>query len=352
MPVSVAFDWDSDARASYLTNIGHSPVGIDVRDLLRLLLVGWSPGPVDLLVADPPCTPWSHAGKRRGELDERDMLGPTVEIIRLIRPTAALVANIPGLDNSTNWPVVQRTIGSLAPAYEIDFRRFDAADFGVPQHRQRPFWFCRRRGTTPLAWPTRTHGSPDESHREVLVGAKLRPWVTCREALGHLPPDQIGSPIRLRWRGVNEERPTGKRPRASDLDSPAGVVTTRENQGDGAVIRLDGPNHRPSNADAPARTVTRNTHGDGALIVVPHHGKSFLSSPNAVKLSEKAAAILQGFPASWVFVGKTKKARWSQIGQAMPAPLAEAVGRQILAWFANSSVPVPPPKPAKKARKK
>jgi DNA (cytosine-5)-methyltransferase 1 len=48
-----------------------------------------------------------------------------------------------------------------------------------------------------------------------------------------------------------------------------------------------------------------------------------------VRLSETAAAILQGFPDGWKFCGKTKSARWSQIGQAMPPPLAEAVARSI-----------------------
>lgn len=52
--------------------------------------------------------------------------------------------------------------------------------------------------------------------------------------------------------------------------------------------------------------------------------------PNAITLSERAGAILQGFPERWVFAGKTKRSRWSMIGQAMPPPLAEAVGRSIL----------------------
>ena len=63
-----------------------------------------------------------------------------------------------------------------------------------------------------------------------------------------------------------------------------------------------------------------------------HHDPSFMSRPDAIILSERAAAILQGFPddGSWVFCGKTKKARWSQIGQAMPPPFAEAVARSVV----------------------
>jgi site-specific DNA-cytosine methylase len=63
-----------------------------------------------------------------------------------------------------------------------------------------------------------------------------------------------------------------------------------------------------------------------------HHPESgsILSMPNAVILSELAATILQGFPEDWCFSGKTKKARWSQLGQAMPPPLAEAVARAVV----------------------
>jgi site-specific DNA-cytosine methylase len=60
--------------------------------------------------------------------------------------------------------------------------------------------------------------------------------------------------------------------------------------------------------------------------------------PNAVKLSELAGTILQGFPENWVFAGKTKRSRWSQIGQAMPPPMAEAVGRSIAAALRKTAV--------------
>jgi DNA (cytosine-5)-methyltransferase 1 len=418
----MAVDFDADACDSYERNLGHRPIQLDVRDLLRMAEASCRFGPIDLLVADPPCTPWSHAGKRLGTDDERDMLVDTVALIRALRPQAWLIANVPGLDDGPNWPIVQATIGSLARDYYcIDFARLDAADYGVPQHRVRPFWFGHSCAHRCIDWPARTHGSPKECHNESLPGmAALRPWVTCREALSHLSAEELGSPVRLRWRGCKgkqiasvPDRPArvvgtstlsdgnvlahpteavrdrraarhpGRKARASHLDEPAGVVTCKDHGGDGCIV-FDGPDHRPSRADAPARTLTRNTYGDGALLVnerhpinrpdepsftvttkgdgrgaqgacvvewpwdrpatvvhggdrlAPpgHHEKSFLSDnrghgPNAVKISEKAAAILQGFPEGWTFAGATKRARWAQIGMAMPPPLAEAVGRSI-----------------------
>jgi site-specific DNA-cytosine methylase len=38
---------------------------------------------------------------------------------------------------------------------------------------------------------------------------------------------------------------------------------------------------------------------------------------------------LQGFPPGWRFEGKTKAARWAQIGMAMPPALAAVVARAV-----------------------
>lgn len=288
------FDLDPDACASYATNLGHAPIQIDVRDLLRMARAGWSPGPIELLVADPPCTPWSRAGKRKGLEDERDLLAETCELISILRPRAYLIANVPGLDDGTHLSVVQRLIGGLwTHGYCVaDFARLDAADFGVPQHRHRPFWFGHRGGEC-LTWPARTHGASEG--RQTCLIEPLRPWVTCREALGHLPLKDLGRPVRLRWKAYDAAR----------------------------------GGHRPSDAASPARTLTRNTNGDGALLLSSEQR----SHPNAVLLSERAKAILQGFPEGWHFSGQTKGSRHAQIGMAMPPPLGEAVARRIARWL-------------------
>lgn len=405
--VTTAIDFDENACASYEKNLGERPIRMDVRDLLRL---AWAPtARIDLFVADPPCTPWSRAGKRKGLEDQHDMLLETVALVRHLKPRAFLITNVPGLDDGPNWPIVQRTIGSLSKlGYCIDFARLDAADYGVPQHRFRPFWYGHLHAELPcVQWPARTHGSPQECRNTTIAGVvPIVPWVTCRQALGHLPPKELGRPIRLRWRGANgsqQKKPAStpddparvvgtstlsdgnvltttdqatrkshkpsKKPRASHADEPAGTVTTTNN-GNGGIL-FDGPDHRPTSMDEPAKTITRNTHSDGALLLLPwvEHGKRRRKDvraandahpaceagepartvcingdrdstmlvlrerndggPNAIKLSEKAASILQGFPESWVFVGRTKRARWAQLGMAMPPGLAEAVGRSI-----------------------
>lgn len=407
----VAVDFAPDHCDSYERNIGHRPLCMDARQLLADVVAGEIRWDVDLLVADPPCTPWSRAGKRLGTEDERDMLGVTCALIAALRPRRYLIGNVPGLDDSTNLHVVQRHIGALARFGYCcrDFARLDAADYGVPQHRIRPWWFGHREGPC-IAWPAPTHADPLSLATLPLPGIEpMRPWVTCREALGHLSPEELGRPVKMRKRAQNghqhgsvPDRParvvgtsnlsdgscitvTSKH-RALNPDEPSTTVTgggdlghsaqhhppsygdepamtVRAGCGAGArrAVQLDGRKKRPPSTqgpqstrtispDAPATTVqaredrvgsgspvlewpwprpSTTVQADERIAKPGHHGDPFMSDADAVILSERAAAILQGFPEDWVFCGKTKKARWSQIGQAMPPALAEAVARAV-----------------------
>lgn len=348
---------DPDACASYRTNLGHEPECLDVHAFLDDIAVWNHPiGPVtlsplpwrrygapmswevDLIVADPPCTPWSDAGKRKGLDDPRDCMLVTMDIIRTLRPRAYVIGNVPGLGNPSNLEI-QREI--LAPLREAgyctaDFHRFDCADYGVPQHRKRPFWFGHLSGPC-ISWPAPTHAAPRKGGGGLLGIPAHR---TCREALGHLPPDELGEPVTICWREGSDHRPSAP-------DEPA-KTQTKNTHSDGALLM--NPKHPPCVPSAPARTQTARAAGghagaqllewpwdrlattvttEDALGAPGHHKSGGQFGVGAIKLSEKARAILQGFPEDWVFVGKTKKSRAGQIGMAMPPPMAEAIARSV-----------------------
>lgn len=456
----LAVDFAPDHCDSYERNLGHRPIAMDVRDMLRLVRAGQLRLEVDLLVADPPCTPWSRAGKRLGTADERDMLQVTCDLIAALQPRRYLIGNVPGLDDSKHLPIVQRLIGGLSRyGYcTADFARLDAADYGVPQHRVRPFWFGHRVGPC-VRWTAPTHCDPVELATLAVPGvAPLRPWVTCRDALGHLEPEQLGRPVKMRkctdhgkQNGSVADRPARtvgtsnlsdgnnlalRRSRhdepvhTSSIDEPARAITTQcRAPGHATTVVLNGK-HAPSGPDEPAPTIGAKSRGNGGCAVLsmePHHPPShvdepsmtiragsggganrammlegesarrkkrppstkgpqwsrtsnpdepapvvltdggraggngpklewpwtrpattvtarpglappghhdedfaIMSLPDAIILSELAAAILQGFPEGWAFCGETKKLRWGQLGQAMPPALAEAVARAIV----------------------
>lgn len=379
---------ERDHCDSYEHNLGHRPVQMDVRDLLRMVKLGVRIE-VDLLVADPPCTPWSRAGKRLGTEDERDMLVETCELIAALRPRRYLIGNVPGLDDAVNWHIVQKHVGGLtAHGYCVrDFAALDAADYGVPQRRVRPFWFGHLAGDC-IRWPRPTHADPAKIATPALPGiddgiAALKPWVTCRDALGHLTGPDLGRPVHLRWKAgtdgpdhkpsrpskpaktltrnthsdgclllVNEKHPP------SDPAAPAATIGAKRRMQAGEVLLVDPPqSKRVGDVDAPAKTITAKhgrvgvgadkllswpwdrpattIHADPRIAPPGHHDSvSFaaVSEPNAVVLSARAAAILQGFPDEprWLFSGETQERRWSQLGQAMPPPLAHAVATSVV----------------------
>ncbi len=117
------------------------------------------------------------------------------------------------------------------------------------------------------------------------------------------------------------------------LGAPSFVITSKgDGRGAQGACVLEWPWDRPA-------TVVTSRPG---LAPPGHHDESFavMSLPDAIVLSERAAAILQGFPETWIFAGKTKRSRWSQIGMAVPPQLAEAVARSIVAALRDTGDPI------------
>lgn len=408
----IVIDFNPDACASYEANLGHRPIQRDIHEYAAMTRgdLQQALGRPSLIVADPPCTPWSRAGKGRGLADERDCLVATCHIIELLEPDAFLIANVPGLDDAPNWPHVQATVGAIS-GYCIHYAKRDAADYGVPQHRVRPFWYGHRRGRC-IVWPEPTHCAPEHAATLLPGIRQLQPWITCGDALSHLSLEEMGRPVRMRWKprtdapsamdtcppknadviaGVPTHPP-------SDPSRPARTITSHNRQTDGGLISTpevstikQDPKHAPGYEDQPSPTISAvdRCQGGSVLVMTGQHPPSRLDSPghtiragsgtkggdvlwlqeldrpsttvyagtsqlappgkgppgsrrwprnqdplqrggDAIVLSEKAAAILQGFPDEWVFVGRTKKTRWSQLGQAMPPSFAHAIAKSVL----------------------
>jgi site-specific DNA-cytosine methylase len=157
-----------------------------------LQAVDFSPyrGRVGLLSGGPPCQPWSQSGHQLGHEDERDLLGSIHELVAAIEPEVFVFENVPGLANQQNEPYLRALVERLRlPAqtlrYGVLVGRLNAADYGVPQVRERLFIVGFR--DSPAARVShcfdavenlRTHQRPGRSGRE-------RPnWITVGQAIG------------------------------------------------------------------------------------------------------------------------------------------------------------------------
>ena len=109
---------------------------MDIREFNRRVAEIYQ-GKVDVLSAGFPCQPFSVAGKRRGDEDERNMWPATIECIRLVRPRYLLLENVPGL---LTHEYVRRIYGDLAESgYCVKWRCLSAAEVGA-NHKRNRWW--------------------------------------------------------------------------------------------------------------------------------------------------------------------------------------------------------------------
>ena len=105
---------------------------------------GSSRGRGDLVHGGPPCTPFSKSGywlayKRAGEDPKASLLDNFVDVVRAAQPKAFLMENVFALGyRNQNRAVFERFIAGISAAgYSFDHSVLVAADYGVPQNRQR-----------------------------------------------------------------------------------------------------------------------------------------------------------------------------------------------------------------------
>jgi site-specific DNA-cytosine methylase len=153
-------------------------------------------GAVGLLSGGPPCQPWSQSGLRMGHEDRRDLLGSLPDLVALVEPEVFLFENVPGLASEQNRPYLNDVIERLRTPqrnmrYGVLAAVFNAADFGVPQVRERIF----------------------------IVGIKGAPGVVVSNCLDTVESLQT------------HQRPGGSRPLIPSWSTIGGVLDSREDPG-------------------------------------------------------------------------------------------------------------------------
>jgi DNA (cytosine-5)-methyltransferase 1 len=311
---------------------------------------------IDLVAGGPPCQPFSLGGKHQANLDKRDMFLAAIHAIERLKPKAFIFENVKGLLRQTfadyfeyillrltypsfnaevnsDWQEHLRELRSVSKfsysgiKYNVQFKSIDAANYGVPQRRERVI-IVGIRSDLECDWsfPPETHSAdrlfwdmyvtgeywerhkiskserplldkPTESKRFKLIDTygmfepASMPWQTVRDAIGNLPNPQID-------RGIEEH-----------------IFH------DGARIY---PGHTGSTLDAPAKTIKAGDHG------VPG-GENMIRFPDgSVRyLTVLEAKRLQTFPDDFVIKGVWGEAM-RQIGNAVPVLLAQTIGHELM----------------------
>lgn len=241
---------------------------------------------IDLLAGGVPCPPFSIAGKQLGADDERNLFPQALRLIREAKPTAIMLENVPGFAAARFAEYRANLLSMLQNmGYEVDWRILNASDFGVPQLRPRFVLVAlKRRYFARFNWP-----------------AADRIPATVGDTLGDLIASR-GWPGADAWYGK------------AQAIAPTIV---------GGSKKHGGPDLGPTRAKK--QWASLGVDGLGIANEPPDETFPVDGHP---RLTLRMAARLQAFPDSWEFAGG-KTAAYRQIGNALPSPVACALGAAI-----------------------
>jgi len=311
-------------------------------------------GPIDFISGGPPCQPFSLGGKHRAQNDRRDMFPEAIRAVRERQPRAFVFENVKGLTRQTfanYFQYIQLQLSNpeltlreselwtdhLARLekehtrgarqglrYHVVTRLLNAADYGVPQRRERIFLVGFRadlgikwsfpapsHSQDALLWTQWRDGAYWDRHNvskrarpkneralgraiSLFDATLLKPWRTVRDVIADLPDPEF-------------------HPRLA-----AEIPNHRFQQGAKSYS-----GHTGSPLDEPAKTLKAGDHG------VPG-GENMLRRPDGSLryFSVRESARLQTFPDEFLFHGSwTETMR--QLGNAVPVDLAAIVANSV-----------------------
>ena len=312
-------------------------------------------GEVMVVSGGPPCQPFSLGGKHRGHMDERDMFPEAVRAVRELQPKAFIFENVKGLlrQSFTSYfeyihlqlahPELTRrrgepwerhcsrlerhhTSNGAAATYNVVYRLLNAANYGVPQRRERVF-LVGFRSDLGVEWsfPDATH-CEDELLRDQWITGDY--WERHRVArCNRTAPSANLAPRIARLR--NDDMFTRGLPWGTVRDAIMDLPDPEKHLRNGVANHVLNPGarcypgHTGSPLDEPAKTLKAGDHG------VPGGENMLLRPDGTVRyFTVREAARLQTFPDGYVFCGSwTETMR--QLGNAVPVRLAEVIARSV-----------------------
>ncbi|MEB7724079.1 DNA cytosine methyltransferase [Mammaliicoccus fleurettii] len=182
-----ANDFNLDATITYRNNIGDHITHGDVSkvDFVRDL----PDEEIDVIIGGFPCQGFSVANTRRTMNDKRNFL--YLELLRAIevkKPKFFVAENVKGLLSMEKGKVIEMIVNDFEKlGYKVDYKVLNAADYGVPQSRERVF-IIGNRMNMENPFPQQTHALKNLKTNlfDNVIENDLKPYVTTEEAIGFL----------------------------------------------------------------------------------------------------------------------------------------------------------------------
>ncbi|HEY3363876.1 MAG TPA: DNA cytosine methyltransferase [Symbiobacteriaceae bacterium] len=394
--IAAAVEYDKQAVETWKRNRPGREDRIICQDIRTVTpeQLGVVPDELWAIIGGPPCQGFSVANSTRAHAngqtaawkdDPRNTLFQ--EFLRLVialHPERFVMENVKamyttGAANLGEPGLIMREVldDFTGAGYRVQAQVLDAADYGVPQHRERVFVIGIRADLPdPILYPIQTHGAP---------GSGYLPWRTVRQAIGDLPEPGASHANHADFNRerIKENGHIGHR--ELDMDAPSYTVTAgRTDTGHGILAPVLPANHndycpadsnqgmesghRPLRVDEPAPTVAAHhtnqpvhpgpmnhepTHDDGKQLWKPWRSSEQRTGPQGAlaadsrlskpgnhhnpheaqtiprRLTPRECARLQSVPDGYFFCG-SKSAAYRQIGNGVPVELARRIAAVLI----------------------
>ncbi len=319
-----AVEMDAEAAATYRQNFGDVVYQGSIQDWLAAEQVPRA----DVIVGGPPCQGFSTLGKQDVEDKRNTLWHEYAKTIALAKPMYFVVENVATFLKSKQYEdfLWETHRGKPLAAYRIQSTVLNAADFGAPQARKRAV-LIGHLATLPFpGFPEPTTPGAHVTVRQALKG--VRRSVT--ETL--LPPRSVAvggrvlaGPFKSRELHLGRDYEPLSLARFASIPSGGNRFDLPD-----ALKARCWIGHTKGSGDVMGRM-----HWDRPSVTIrteffkPEKGR-YLHPDEDRAITHFEAARLQGFPDDFKWIGsKTSIAR--QIGNAVPIPLARAIGAQLVA---------------------
>jgi len=336
--IRVCVEMDREAAETIRTNRNIPVIQDDINHVPteRILSeAGLQKEDVTMVVGGPPCQAFSTAGKQRGLSDFRgNVILQYLRVVSDIQPQFFILENVRGIlsaklnavpEEYNEYENIKDVKGSVMffvtselrkLGYSISYALLNAANYGVPEIRERVIILGHKGGRIPLPSPTHSENG----------SFGTQPWVTLRDAIGDLTNRSDLHFIPLRGKSVQymtmiEEGGNWRSLPADKARQAMGKAYDLSGGKTGFLRRLS--------YDRPAPT----------LVTSPTMPATLLCHPTQLRpLAVEEYARIQQFPDNWVFHGKINDI-YRQIGNAVPVGLGYAAANQIMKYLLDEVSP-------------
>ncbi len=348
--VRLCVEVDEDCRATLRINRPgwrlSEPGDIhELTDRELLSQAGLKKRELTLLTGGPPCQPFSKAGYwingDAARLDDprSDTLAAYMRAVQVFLPECVLLENVRGLgyqDKDEGLDLLRQRFRDINRRARVKYVPYvlvlNAADYGVPQVRERIFVVAHRDGKKFLL-PPRTHCSHSNCYR---AGCKMLPYTTAWDAIGELEALNVSSELHLRgkWAGLLPTIPEGMNYLWHTSRSGGEPLFGWRTRYWSFLLKL--AKHLPS----------WTIQASPGPATGPFHWQNR-------QLSIQELCRLQSFPPEFKISGQRVSA-YRQVGNAVPGAIGQLLGYEIRKQFLDENVdfrlswipkkrPLPPP---------